>query len=140
LASTAYDLPALATADGLGASHAHLRDDYERVLSRAFGTDKGAWPEASPASFDPAGIAGRIREGNAPGLVVLDHSTDDQLAPMNQKDRLTANLAKVTGLRVAQGHRLAGQHAAPWEQGIMIYGSLPATRRPCSGGPDAPDR
>jgi kynurenine formamidase len=61
--------------------------------------------------------------------VVLDHSTDDQLAPMNQKDRLTANLAKVTGLRVAQGHRLAGQHAAPWEQGIMIYQSLLDTLR-----------
>jgi kynurenine formamidase len=31
-----YDLPALATADGLGASHAHLRDDYEIVLSRSY--------------------------------------------------------------------------------------------------------
>lgn len=53
-ASTAYDLPALAAADGLGASHAHPRDDYEKFLSRAFGTDKDAWPDASPASFDPA--------------------------------------------------------------------------------------
>ena len=49
-----YDLPALAAADGLGASHAHPRDDYEKFLSRAFGTDKDAWPDASPASFDPA--------------------------------------------------------------------------------------
>ena len=43
-----YDLPALATADGLGASHAHLRDDYEKLLSRAFGTDKDAWPGPKP--------------------------------------------------------------------------------------------
>ncbi|GAA2287217.1 hypothetical protein GCM10010145_67660 [Streptomyces ruber] len=47
-----YDLPAPATADGLGASHAHLRDDYEKLLSGAFGTDEEAWPGASPAGFD----------------------------------------------------------------------------------------
>jgi hypothetical protein len=35
-----------------------------------------------------------------------------QLVPMSQKDRLAANLAKATGLRVAQGHRLTGKHAA----------------------------
>lgn len=119
-----YDLPALATADGLGPSHAHLRDDYEMLLSRAFGMAKDAWRDASPAGFDPAGIAERIREGNVPRLAVLDQSTEDQLVPMNQKDRLTANLAKATGLRVAQGHRLTGRHATPWEQGIMIYESV----------------
>lgn len=119
-----YDLPALATSDGLGASHAHLRDDYERLLSGAFGTDQDAWPAVSPASFDPADIAARIREGNAPRLVVLDQSTEDQLVPMNQKDRLTAALAKIPGLRVAQGHRLTGKHAAPWEEGITIHQSL----------------
>jgi kynurenine formamidase len=43
---------------------------------------------------------------------------------MNQRDRLTATLAKVAGLRVAQGHRLTSTHAAPWEEGIMIYESL----------------
>lgn len=119
-----YDLPALATADGLGASHAHLRDDYENFLSRTFGTDQEAWPDVSPASFDPVCIAGRIRGGNAPRLVVLDQSAEDQLVPMNQQDRLTATLAKVAGLGVAQGHRLTGKHAAPWEEGIMIYESL----------------
>ncbi|MEU4657637.1 hypothetical protein AB0G32_27500 [Streptomyces sp. NPDC023723] len=119
-----YDLPALATADGLGTSHAHLRDDYEKFLSRAFGTDKDAWPDASPAGFNPASIAGRIREGNAPRLVVLDQSTEDQLVPMNQQERMTATLAKATGLRVTRGHRLTGNHAAPWEEGIMIYQSL----------------
>ncbi|MEV0403735.1 hypothetical protein [Actinoallomurus sp. NPDC050550] len=124
-----YDLPALATLDGLGASHAHLRDDYELFLSRAFGTDQGTWPDVSPARFDPAVIAGRIREGNAPRLAVLDQSTEDQLVPMNQKDRLTAALANVAGLRVAQGRRLTGRHAAPWEEGIMIYQSLLDTLR-----------
>jgi kynurenine formamidase len=88
-----YDLPALATADGLGASHAHLRDAYETLLATAFGTDKDAWPGASPARFGPA-IAGRIRDGNAPRLAVLDQSAEDQLVPMNQQDRLTANLSK----------------------------------------------
>ncbi|MGW3865283.1 hypothetical protein ACWEDZ_27915 [Streptomyces sp. NPDC005047] len=119
-----YDLPALAAADGLGASHAHLRDDYEKLLSRAFGADKDAWPDASPASFDPASIAGRIREGKAPQLVVLDQSTEDRLVPMNQQERLTATLAKAAGLRLAQGQRLTGNHAAPWEEGVMIYQSL----------------
>ncbi|MFD5442452.1 hypothetical protein [Streptomyces tendae] len=119
-----YDLPALATADGLAPFHAHLREDYERFLSRAFGTDKDAWPDGSPAGFDPASIARRIREGNAPRLVVLDQSTEDQLVPMAQRERLTATLAKAAGLRLAQGQRLTGNHAAPWEEGIMIYQSL----------------
>lgn len=119
-----YDLPALVVADGLGASHAHLRDDYEKFLSRAFGKDKDAWPDASPAGFDPASIAERIREGNAPRLVMLEQSTEDQLVPMNQQERLTATLAKAAGLRVTQGQRLTGEHAAPWEEGIMIYRSL----------------
>ena len=124
-----YDLPALATADGLGTSHAHLRDDYERLLSTAFGADKDGWPSASPARFDPASVVERIRAGNAPRLVVLDQSAEDQLVPMDQKDRLTANLARVAGLRVAQGHRLTGTHAAPWEEGSMICQSLLDTLR-----------
>jgi kynurenine formamidase len=119
-----YDLPALTTADGLGVSHAHLRDDYERLLSEAFGTDQDAWPALSPASFAPADIAAWIREGSAPRLVVLDQSTEDQLVPMDQKDRLTAALAGIPGLRVVEGHRLTGKHAAPWEEGITICQSL----------------
>ncbi|MFF7607643.1 hypothetical protein [Streptomyces parvulus] len=119
-----YDLPALATEDGLAPFHAHLREDYERFLSRAFGTDKDAWPDASPAGFDPASIAERIREGKTPRLVVLDQSTEDQLVPMTQRERLTTTLAKAAGLRLAQGQRLTGNHAAPWEEGIMIYQSL----------------
>jgi kynurenine formamidase len=117
-----YDFPELV--NGLGASHEHLRDDYEMLLSNAFGADKGKWPAASPARFDPAEIAERVRESEAPQLVVLDQSTEDQLVPMNQRERLEATLGKVSGLRVVEGHRCTGKHAAPWEQGIMICESL----------------
>lgn len=72
---------------GLGASHEQLRDEYEMLLSIAFGADKGRWPAASPARFDPANIAARVREGKAPRLVVLDQSAEDQLVPMNQMQR-----------------------------------------------------
>jgi kynurenine formamidase len=117
-----YDLPELV--NGLGASHEHLRDDYERLLSNAFGADKGKWPAASPARFDRAEIAERVRESKAPRLIVLDQSTEDQLVPMNQRQRLEANLSKVSGLRVVEGHRCTGKHAAPLEQGMMIWESL----------------
>ena len=33
-------------------------------------------------------------------------------------------LLAVSGLRVIEGHRCTGKHAAPWEQGIMIWESL----------------
>ena len=119
-----YDLPALVNGVGLGASHEHLRDEYERFLSNAFGADKSKWPAASPARFDPAGIAERLRESRAPRLVVLDQSAEDQLVPMNQSQRLETNLSKVSGLRVVEGHRCTGKHDAPWEQGVMIWESL----------------
>jgi kynurenine formamidase len=110
--------------NGLGPSHEHLRDDYEIFLSSAFGADQSKWPAASPARFDPAEIAERGREGKTPRLVVLDQSAEDQLVPMNQRERLEANLSKVSGLRVVAGHRCTGEHDAPWEQGIMIWESL----------------
>ena len=117
-----YDLPGLV--NGLGASHEHLRDEYEMLLSNAFGADKGKWPAASPARFDSAEIAERVRESKAPQLVVLDQSTEDQLVPMNQREKLEANLSKVSGLRVVEGHRCTGKHSAPWEQGVMIWESI----------------
>ena len=72
-----YDFPDLV--NGLGASHEHLRDDYEKLLTNAFGADKGKWPAASQVRFDPAEISVRMRESKAPRLVVLDESTEDQL-------------------------------------------------------------
>ncbi len=120
-----YDLPELV--HGLGASHEHLRDDYAMLLSNAFGGDTGNWSAASPARFDPAEIAERVADGKVPRLVVLDQSTEDQLVPMNQKARLAANLGNVKGLRSVPGHQCTGKHAAPWEQGIMIWKSLQDT-------------
>jgi kynurenine formamidase len=117
-----YDLPALV--NGLGASHEHLRHVYELVLSNAFGVDTGTWKAASPAHFDPAQIAQRVRESKAPPLVVLDQSVEDQLVPMNQRERLEATFSKVSGVRVVKGRRCTGKHAAPWEQGVMIWESL----------------
>jgi kynurenine formamidase len=117
-----YDLPELV--NGLDASHEHLRAEYETFLSSAFGADRSRWPAASPARFDAAEITERVREGKAPQLVVLDQSTEDQLVPMNQSQRLEANLSKVNGLRVVEGHRCTGKHDAPWEQGLMIWESL----------------
>ena len=117
-----YDLPALV--HGLGVSHEHLRGKYKMLLSNAFGADEDKWPAASPARFDPVKISERVREGKAPRLVILDESTEDQLVPINQKERLKTNLGKVSGLRVIAGHRCTGKHAAPWEQGVMIWDSL----------------
>lgn len=117
-----YDLPGLV--NGLDASHEHLRAEYQMFLSSAFGADQSRWPAASPAHFDAANIAERVREGKAPRLVVLDQSTEDHLVPMNQSQRLQANLSKVSGLRVVEGHRCTGKHDAPWEQGLMIWESL----------------
>ena len=117
-----YDLPALV--NGLGASHAHLKEEYEMLLSNAFGTDKSKWPAASPAGFDPTEITERVREDKSPRLVVLDQSREDQLVPLNQKERLEATLRKVRGMQVVAGHRCTATHAAPWEQGAMIWDSL----------------
>ena len=117
-----YDLPNLV--NGLDASHEHLHEDYEVMLSTAFGSDKDKWPAASPSHFDPATIAARMLAGKVPQLVVLDHSIEDQLVPMNQQEMFKANLNKVTGLQLIEGHRCKGEHAAPWEKGLIIWQSI----------------
>lgn len=116
-----YDLPDLV--DGLGPSHEQLRDVYADLLGRAFGSaDHQA--AASPARFEVAALRARMAEGRLPRLVVLDQSDEDQLVPMNQTEKLEARLREVDGLRVQRGHRCTGRHAAPWEEGIMIWESL----------------
>jgi kynurenine formamidase len=99
------------------------------MLSRAFTADQRTWPAASPARFDPAAISARIADGKAPRLVVLDQSDQDQLVPVSQRDRLAARL-KVAGMRVVEGHRCTGEHAAPWAQGSMIWQSLSDILKP----------
>lgn len=117
-----YDLPALV--DGLGPSHEHLRDEYKMLLSNAFGPDRSRWATASPSRFDPAAIGERVEQGDAPGLVLLDQSSDDQLVPMNQRERTEAHLRLAGVPRVITGHRCTGSHAAPWEQGHMLWESV----------------
>lgn len=105
-----YDLPALV--DALGAEHEMLRQDDTMMLSNAFGADQRAWISASPARLDAARIAERIVERGGPRLVLLEQSPDDQLAPMNQRDRIAATLRLVNGWRVVLGQRCVGKHAA----------------------------
>ena len=117
-----YDLPALV--DDLGVSHEHLREEYRMMLSNAFGPDRSTWPAASPAYFEPATVSERVSQGYAPRLVVVEQSADDQLVPMNQLEKLQANLTKVSGLQVSQGHRATGKHAEPWQRGDMLWNSV----------------
>lgn len=117
-----YDLPTLV--DGLGPSHEHMRAEYAMLLSNAFGPDDATWPAASPARFAADEVALRVRSGAAPRVVLLDQSPEDQLVPMNQRDRMASHLALVPGLEVVDGHRCTGVHAAPWQQGHMIWESV----------------
>lgn len=117
-----YDLPDLV--HNLGTSHANLKDVYENLQSIAFGPDQSKWPAASPARVDSEGLAERAKEGNAPKLVLLDQSSEDQLVPMNQTDKLEKRLREVHGMKVVRGKRCTGRHAAPWEEGIMIWESI----------------
>lgn len=114
-----YDLPGLLAR--LDPTHEHLREEYESLLSFAFGADQSGWPAASPALVDPAQISPRVHPDSAPRLVVLDGSEQDQLVPMNQRDRLHSVLSRVSGMRVVKGRRCTGEHAAPWQQGWMIW-------------------
>ena len=117
-----YDLAALV--NSLGAEHELLRQDYTNMLLSAFGTDERVWRAASPTYFDAALITRRVKQGQAPRLVLLDQSHDDQLVPMNQKLQLEATLREVVGLRTLPGHRCTGKHAEPWQQGYVIGDSI----------------
>ncbi|KAJ4303290.1 hypothetical protein N0V90_002183 [Kalmusia sp. IMI 367209] len=117
-----YDLPGLV--HDLGATHAQLSDEYARILGQAFGCDEELWMQASPEGFDIAGIAERVERGEAPKLILLDQSTEDQLVPMSQMKRMKAKLEQVKGLKVVEGKRCRGTHAAPWEEGVMIWDTV----------------
>lgn len=117
-----YDLPDLV--DNLGDSHAKLKDVYQNLISIAFGDAKNTWPAASPARVDPSQLAERLQAGTSPRLVLLDQSKEDQLVPFNQMTTMKARLEKVAGLRVVQGDKCTGVHAAPWEQGYMIWDTV----------------
>ncbi|KAL9097593.1 MAG: hypothetical protein Q9165_000490 [Trypethelium subeluteriae] len=117
-----YDLPELV--HGLGDTHAQLKDVYANLLTIAFGAEEDKWPAASPARVDPVQLAKRLRDGRAPPLVLVDQSSQDQLVPMNQMERMKQQLDKVRGLRTVRGNRCVGVHAAPWEEGYIIWESV----------------
>lgn len=117
-----YDLPALV--HDLDQPHQHLRAEYEGILINALGPAEETWSAASPALFGPEDISARVKAGYAPRLILLDQSPQDQLVPLNQIERLEANLSRVPGLRVVRGRRCTGTHEAPWRQGDMIWQSL----------------
>ena len=117
-----YDLPRLV--DALGATHAQLKDVYEDLQSIAFGADRAVWEAASPARVDPDQLATRVQQGTAASVVVVDQSTGDQLVPMNQMDVMKVRLESVPGLMVVKGKRAVGVHAAPWEQGDIIWETI----------------
>ena len=120
-----YDLPALV--NDLGASHEHLGREYRTILSNAFGKDEAIWADSSPARFDPSGVAERVRDGLAPHLILIDQSPEDQLVPMNQVDRFEAHLSESKAISVIRGTRCIGGHAAPWEQGLILWASVQDT-------------
>ena len=106
-----YDLPGLVT--GLSDSHKHLRDAYESIMSQAFGADQQDWFKASAAHISLDHLSERNKNGRLPHIIVLDQSPQDQLVPMN-----------VPGLRIVGGKRCTRLHAAPWEEGGMIWESV----------------
>lgn len=117
-----YDLPNLV--NGLGESHAHLKDVYADLQSIAFGADEAVWENASPARFKAEIVEQRIAAGLVPSLIMLDQSSDDQLVPMNQTEGLERMLHQVKGLEIVRGKRCTGRHAAPWEEGYMIWDNI----------------
>lgn len=117
-----YDLPDLVYR--LGDSHEHLSEVYKDLLAQAFGSDEIQWSIASPARLDTKQLDEKICKGEAPPLVLIDQSTEDQLVPTNQADTMESKLRQVRGLKVVRGQRCKGAHAAPWEGGQIIWDTL----------------
>ncbi|KAF7531964.1 hypothetical protein G7054_g8390 [Neopestalotiopsis clavispora] len=112
-----YDLPDLV--NNLGPQHHDLRDVYADLLGVAFG-DVDIWEMASPARFVELEVPLQV-EDKLPQLIVLDQSQEDQLVPFNQTEKMENTLSHIGSLEVVRGTRCVGRHAAPWEQGYMIY-------------------
>lgn len=85
------------------------------------GPIRAKWPSASPARLNIGKLEERLRDNLLPSLVVLDQSEEDPLVPVNQTDTMEAFLRKVKGLRVVRDYRMHGRHAAPWEEGNMLW-------------------
>lgn len=114
-----YDLIDLV--DNLGESHQHLKDVYDNLIGIAFGTDRQVWKRASPAKFDVVDLERRAQEGLLPKLIVVDQSKEDELVPMNQCVKLLSHLSQVKGVTSVKIDRLTDRHAAPWQEGDMLW-------------------
>lgn len=66
----------------------------------------------------------RVRHGPVVPLIVLEQSPEDQLVPMNQATGFLRRLQNVEGLRVVRNYRCTGRHAAPWEEGDMLWSTV----------------
>lgn len=55
---------------------------------------------------------------------MIDQSAEDQSVPTNQVHKLEARLNGIAGLCVVRGARCEGRHAAPWEEGYMIWNNV----------------
>ncbi|KAK4505121.1 hypothetical protein PRZ48_003084 [Zasmidium cellare] len=117
-----YDLPDLVY--GLGTSREHLSGVYKDLLAHAFGSEEGQWPIASPARIHPTQLQERLQRREVSKLVLLDQSAEDQLVPLNQADKMEAALKQADGLLVVRGNRCKGTHAAPWEEGEIIWNTI----------------
>ncbi|KAK1855930.1 Kynurenine formamidase 2 [Colletotrichum chrysophilum] len=117
-----YDLPGLV--HDLGSSHASLKDVYQGFQSITFGPDQAKWEAPSPSHVPVDELEQRVKSGKAPRLIMIDQSAEDQLVPTNQADRLEAHLNGIAGLRVVRGTQCEGRHAAPWEEGYMVWNSV----------------
>jgi acetyl esterase/lipase len=117
-----YDLPSLV--EELGPEQEEVRAEYAALLTAAFGTATASWEVASPARFPRHEVIARVAAGVTPRVVLLDHSVDDRMVPAGQKQRFMRTLSGIDGLRLVDGHRCTGEHAAPWRQGHMIWESV----------------
>jgi acetyl esterase/lipase len=117
-----YDLPGLV--HYLDASHAHLEAEYRDLLTIAFGADEEVWATASPARFELGAAASRLRHSGGLATILLEQSPDDQLVPMNQREKLARQIIDANVFDVIEGWRCSGSHATPWEQGDMMWRSI----------------
>lgn len=117
-----YDLKNLV--HELGPSHQHLEPVYEDLIGIAFGSDESKWNDASPATVDAETLSRMLRLGRMANVIMLDQSLEDQLVPVNQTDRFVERLNQVEGLKVVRGTRCTGRHAAPWEEGNMLWATV----------------
>lgn len=117
-----YDLPGLV--HHLDPSHAHLEAEYRDLLTIAFGADEQVWAAGSPARFELGTTASRLRRLGGLATILLEQSPDDQLVPMNQREKLARHIIDATVFDVVEGWRCSGSHATPWEQGDMMWRSI----------------